>query len=420
MTTATTEAPTSALAEYSPTAAALADLRQRFAGVVWDVTTTKGNNEARAARLELVKLRTSLEAKRKELKAPALERSRLIDAEAAHITGEIVALERPIDEQIKADEQRREAEREAKRQAEALRLRLIMDKINGIRALAMLPAGTKAADIAAGVAHAEGLELFEADFEEQLPAAERARGEVLGKLQALHAAAVEHEAEQARIAAERAELARLRSEQAEQARIAAEAARVQQARIAAEQQAERDRLATERRQIEAAAQAERERVASLEAEQRRQQAAAEAEQRRAAQALADERAVFERQQAEALAAAVSPAQVLGDFVAVEQPAARVLSEAECTAALVQAGYIAPATVATASPVAEPATLKLGDINARLAPISLSVAGLAELGIVHSATDKAAKLYRPSDFGRICAALVRHVEKVERAAMAEAA
>mgnify|MGYP000576626776 CR=1 FL=1 len=104
MTTATTEAPTSALAEYSPTAAALADLRQRFAGVVWDVTTTKGNNEARAARLELVKLRTSLEAKRKELKAPALERSRLIDAEAARITGEIVALERPIDEQIKVAE----------------------------------------------------------------------------------------------------------------------------------------------------------------------------------------------------------------------------------------------------------------------------------------------------------------------------
>lgn len=123
--TTTTEAPTSALAEYNATAAALADLRQRFAGVVWDVTTTKGNNEARAARLELVKLRTSLEAKRKELKAPALERSRLIDAEAARITGEIVALERPIDEQIKADEQRREAEKEARRQAEARRVQAI-------------------------------------------------------------------------------------------------------------------------------------------------------------------------------------------------------------------------------------------------------------------------------------------------------
>ncbi len=67
------------IAEYSPTAAALAKLRQRFSNIAFDLSTTKGDKEARAARLELVRLRTSLEAKRKELKAPALERSRLID-----------------------------------------------------------------------------------------------------------------------------------------------------------------------------------------------------------------------------------------------------------------------------------------------------------------------------------------------------
>ena len=370
--TTTTEAPTSALAEYSPTAAALADLRRRFAGVVWDVTTTKGNADARAARLELVKLRTGLEAKRKELKAPALERSRLIDAEAARITGEILALEKPIDEQIKADEARREAEREAKRQAEARRVQAIADRINAIRALAVLPAGTKAADIAAGIEHAQGLELFEADFEEQLPAAERARIEVLAKLQALHAAAVEHEAEQARIAAERAELARLR----------------------AEQQAERDRLAAERRQIEAAAQAERERVAALEAEQRQQQAAAEAEQRRAAQALADERAAFEQQRAK-------DAQDADD---ARRRALWLAEQAQVAPTPIPMQPVPPADD-------EPATLKLGAICERLG-FTLQAAFIADtLGIVHSATDKAAKLYRPSDFQRICAALVKHVEMV---------
>lgn len=61
------------------------DLRARFGGVAFDLTTTKGDKEARAARMELVKLRTSLEAKRKELKAPALERSRMIDSEAKRI-----------------------------------------------------------------------------------------------------------------------------------------------------------------------------------------------------------------------------------------------------------------------------------------------------------------------------------------------
>lgn len=59
---------------------------------------------------------------------------------------------------------------------------------------------------------------------------------------------------------------------------------------------------------------------------------------------------------------------------------------------------------------EPATLRLGQINERLAPISLSVAGLADLGITHSATDKAAKLYRESDFQRICRALIERIEQ----------
>ena len=85
------------IAEYSPTAAGLADLAHRFKNVVFDVSTTKGDKEARAARLELVRLRTGLEAKRKELKAPALERSRLIDAEAKRITDAILLLEEPID-----------------------------------------------------------------------------------------------------------------------------------------------------------------------------------------------------------------------------------------------------------------------------------------------------------------------------------
>lgn len=70
---------------------------------MWDVSTTKGDREARAARKELVTLRTSLEAKRKELKAPALERAKLIDTEAKRIEAEIRSLEDPIDALIVAD-----------------------------------------------------------------------------------------------------------------------------------------------------------------------------------------------------------------------------------------------------------------------------------------------------------------------------
>ncbi|MFT0533979.1 YqaJ viral recombinase family protein [Castellaniella hirudinis] len=71
----------------------------------------------------------------------------------------------------------------------------------------------------------------------------------------------------------------------------------------------------------------------------------------------------------------------------------------------------PASAAApAIPADDPAALRLGQINERLAPISLSAAGLADLGITHTATDKAAKLYRESDFQRICAALILRISE----------
>lgn len=53
---------------------------------------------------------------------------------------------------------------------------------------------------------------------------------------------------------------------------------------------------------------------------------------------------------------------------------------------------------------EPATLKLGTICERLAPLGITAAGLEALGIRHSATAGAARLYRESDFPRICVAI----------------
>jgi putative phage-type endonuclease len=65
---------------------------------------------------------------------------------------------------------------------------------------------------------------------------------------------------------------------------------------------------------------------------------------------------------------------------------------------------APRVAPTSAP-----TLRLGQINERLAPIALTAEGLATLGFRHAATDKAAKLYHESDFEPICAALMRHIE-----------
>ena len=115
----TEDKPASAIAEYSPVAAGLADLTHRFGDVVFDCRTASGDRQAREARRELVALRGTLEDKRKALKAPALERSRLIDAEAKRIETEIRALETPIDADIKLVEQEKEAERQRKIEAHA-------------------------------------------------------------------------------------------------------------------------------------------------------------------------------------------------------------------------------------------------------------------------------------------------------------
>ena len=61
----------------------------------------------------------------------------------------------------------------------------------------------------------------------------------------------------------------------------------------------------------------------------------------------------------------------------------------------------------AAAIAEPATLNLGTICARLG-FTVTAAFLVDLGVQHVATDKAAKLYRESQWPVICRALCRHI------------
>lgn len=95
------------------------------------------------------------------------------------------------------------------------------------------------------------------------------------------------------------------------------------------------------------------------------------------------------------------------------------------AAIAQAQAPAPAPVATAQPapmVAAPAPapapaaqggplIKLGEINSRIGPLSISAAGLAELGFEPAKQDGASKLYRAADFGRMCHAMAQRLTAV---------
>ncbi len=313
------------IAEYSQTAAALSDLRHRYAGVAFNVTTTNGMNEAKKARQEVKGYRTALEAKRKEIKAPALERCRLIDDEAKTITAALLELEEPIDAQIKAEEARKEAEKAAKAQAEAARVQAHQDRINNDIVSAIRgAAGQSAEGIALIISDIEAITIGAA-FEEFQCQAQLAKDETLDKLRAMHAAAVAHEAEQARIKAEQeAEAARIVAERAELDKLRAEQeAREREAAAIRAEQERKDREAREAIEREQATKLAAERAVQAE-ELRKQREAQEAELRaqREEQAKADAEAAAARRAEEArLAAERAELRRQQDEVAAAQRAA---------------------------------------------------------------------------------------------------
>lgn len=222
-----------AIVRFTRTEASLADLRERFDGVRFDLTTVKGDTAARQARRELVSLRTGLDKRRKELKMPAVEFNRKIDSEAQRITAEITVLEEPIDAQIKADESRREVERVARLRAEEERVSAHRARIADIATVAVRAVGMTAAQIQDKIALVTRI-VIGADFDEFEAHAVNVKAETLLSLQALHQDAVNAEAVAADNERARVRLAQLEAENAERER-AAQLAAQEKARAEAEQ-----------------------------------------------------------------------------------------------------------------------------------------------------------------------------------------
>ena len=143
--------------------------------------------------------------------------------------------------------------------------------------------------------------------------------------------------------------------------------------------------------------------------EQRQAAKLEAERERIRQ---EEAARLEREQA---AAELAKAKQEPEGAELS-PAAQALNEAEGAHRFAQAH---PTVAKAAAPAG--ATVKLGDVNAWIAPLSITADGLAQLGFRPVASRGAAKLYASSDFPHICGALARLVaEAPARAAQQEAA
>jgi colicin import membrane protein len=304
------------IAEFDRVEAGIAALDQRYGGVAFPVDGAKGMQEAKDARLAIRTPRYAVENARKSAKAPLLELGREIDTRAKGITERLLKIEGPIDDQIKAEEDRREKEREARRVAEAERVRRHESEIGEIAAVVMAAIGKTAAEIEVMRTELAGKVLE--GFEEYQPQADRRRAEAVEKLGEMLADAKRKEEEQRKLAADREALARERAEQARAAAAAAERAAAEraaaEAELAAARRAAEEKLAAERAEFERQQQAAR---AAADAER----LAREAQARREAEAAAqvERERVAAAQAAEAEAARL--AKIDADLIAAERAAA---------------------------------------------------------------------------------------------------
>lgn len=276
-----TENALTTIPEYTKTAQGLVELQQRLGSLVYDVTTGKGMDAAKKDRALARSLRVDLEAERVRIKAPALERCRQIDAEAKRLTAAIEELESPIDQQIKAEEQRKEREKAAREEAERQRVAAINARFDAVKRLPLDAVGKTAAQIEELIAQAEAVD--DTGFPDDALTAAFAHDKrmAIGGLRAALDARRMADREAEKIAADRAELERLQ-------------------RVAAEQQAELDRLAEAKRQAEAeeARRIEEAARAEREAEEARVRAIREAEELAARQAREAEQARIDAERAE--------------------------------------------------------------------------------------------------------------------------
>ena len=107
--------------------AALDELRLRYSEIP-DPNTAEGYASIKEGVKTVTGYRTSLEKKRKELKAPYIESGKILDAEAKRITAALVAIEEPL----KAAKAVRDEAEKRKKEDRITRLQAKIDEMTGI------------------------------------------------------------------------------------------------------------------------------------------------------------------------------------------------------------------------------------------------------------------------------------------------
>jgi hypothetical protein len=338
-----------------------------------NIKNLDGRTQVHAAFMKLKNARVTITNTGKAAREDATAFSQAVIAEEKRLI-RITAAEEDRLQQLRDEwDADREDERQAAIEAERARMEGIRSAIAEIRATPASMMGKSSGEISAK-ADALRDQVLGDQFAELTAEAQAAILLAGQQLRDMAVKQAEAEAESLRLAAEREELARLRAE--------SEARRAADAKAAADLKAKQDAEAELARQVH-------------EAELVQQRAANE---RRAAE-LAKKEAELERR-----AAAMPPQPT----VSIEQPSHAPAMEATRAPPIVVASV---PMIKLGAALAAP-TLRLGQINERIAPLSISADGLRTLGFEPAGRDKSAILFHESQFQGICAALISHISQVQ--------
>lgn len=275
--------PATAIVEFSPFERDLAEYRARYLGVVYDLTDTSQEKQARADRLAIGKTVAELDRVHKAVKEPLKAQVDLLDGERKRIKDDLLALQDGIKQQIAAHDAALQALEDE-----------LASRVEEIKALARFDAPPSSAEILRRLPLADGLVLE--GYQHHTDNADMARKSVIATLQQLLVDTQQREAQETELATLRAVLAAKEAEEA--ARVAAEQQAARDAQIAAAAQVEAERAMAERERVaqqaveHAEAAARKAEADSLEALQR---ARAEAERALQEQQQAERKAALERQ-----------------------------------------------------------------------------------------------------------------------------
>jgi hypothetical protein len=288
------------IAEFNQFEHDLQEYRDRYVGIVYDLTIPDQNKQARSDRLEIGKKIAELDKVHAAVKAPLKAKVDLLDGERKRIKDSLLVIQGGIKQQI-TEYETELADREA----------ALIARVDAIRAFAEFDSIPEPDEIGARIDALERIEIDETfgDHEANAALAARKTGKLLADMlaDAHKRIAEEMKAKEKELAARKKREAKIRADavKREKELAAREKKELQEALARQEKKAEQDRINAEKARVAELAQArkqaeqDRKREAKKAADAKRKAVAAEKE--KAAKAERARKAAIEKEKREAAA-----------------------------------------------------------------------------------------------------------------------